>query len=123
MHDYTAKLKHINEQLLESMARSLGLPEHSFLNKFSDEHMYARLNFYPPCPKPDRILGLKPHADGSGITILLQDEQVPGLQLQNDNQWFWVPTVPHALLVNAGDQIEVSVLTDLGSSALTVRCS
>lgn len=106
--EYTAKLKQIEEQLLKAIEKSLSLPEGRFLNKFGDgQLMYARFNYYPPCSKPEQVLGLKPHADGTTITIVLQDRDVRGLQLLKDDQWFWAPIIPHALLVNIGDQLEV----------------
>ncbi|XP_020549755.1 protein SRG1 [Sesamum indicum] len=108
LYDYTARLRHIENQLLKAMARSLSLPEDSFVMQFGERpSMYARFNYYPPCARPDLVVGLKPHADGSGITILLQDEQVEGLQLLKDNQWFRVPIMPYALVVNVGDQLEI----------------
>ena len=108
LRDYTAKLRQLEEQLLKAMEKSLSLTEGSFLSKFGEEQsMFARFNYYPPCSKPDQVLGLKPHADGSGMTIVLQDRDVLGLQILKDDQWFWVPTLPDALLVNAGDQLEV----------------
>lgn len=69
--------------------------------------MQARFNFYPPCPRSDKVLGLKPHSDKSGITVLLQDQEVEGLQLFKDNVWSRVPTIPHAVIVNLGDQMEI----------------
>ncbi|KAH6828900.1 2-oxoglutarate and oxygenase superfamily protein [Perilla frutescens var. hirtella] len=109
LHDYSGKLRQIEEQLLKSIEKSLSIPEGSFLSKFGQgQMMYARFNYYPPCSKPDQVLALKPHADGSAITILLQDDRdVRGLQLLKDNHWFWVPIIPHALLVNIGDQLEI----------------
>ncbi|KAL3624141.1 hypothetical protein CASFOL_032957 [Castilleja foliolosa] len=108
LRDYTARLRLIEEKLLKSLARSLSLPDNCFLNHFGEKRMeYARFNYYPPCSKPERVLGLKPHADGSGITILLQDEEVKGLQLLKDDKWFWVPIMPNALVVNTGDQLEI----------------
>ena len=73
--------------------------------------MYTRFNLYPVCPRPNVILGLKPHADGSTITFLLQDKEVEGLQVLKDDQWVGVPIIPQALLINLGDQSEVKVLT------------
>ena len=67
--------------------------------------MFARFNLYPPCPSPDLVL--KPHADGSTITFVLQDKEVEGLQFLKDNQWIKVPVIPQALLINIGDQAEV----------------
>jgi len=99
----------MNELLLKAMAKSLDLDEHSFLNQYGEgASMIARFNFYPPCPWPDRILGIKPHADGTLLTFLLQDKEVEGLQVLKDGHWYGVPIIPHALLVNAGDQLEVS---------------
>ncbi|KAK4391543.1 protein SRG1 [Sesamum angolense] len=108
LNEYTAKVRQIKEQLLKSMAMSLSLPEDSFLKQFGERPtMAARFNYYPPCARPDSVIGIKPHTDGLGITILLQDEQVEGLQLHKDNQWFRVPIMPHALVVNIGDQLEI----------------
>ena len=89
------------------MAKSLNLEENCFLNQFGEEAvLQARFNYYSCCQMPDLVLGLKPHADGSGYTIILQDD-VEGLQVHKDGKWFTVPTIPHALLVLMGDQMEV----------------
>jgi isopenicillin N synthase-like dioxygenase len=49
---------------------------------------------------------LRAHADGSGYTIILQDD-VEGLQVFKDERWFTVPAISDALLVLMGDQMEV----------------
>ncbi|KAG9153439.1 hypothetical protein Leryth_021014 [Lithospermum erythrorhizon] len=110
LEEYIDNVKVLNETILRSMAASLELGESCFLNQYGDDEqatMVARFNFYPPCPKPESILGTKPHADGSAITFLLQDKEVEGLQVLKDAQWYMVPIVPYALLVNIGDQAEV----------------
>jgi isopenicillin N synthase-like dioxygenase len=57
------------------------LEEGCFLDQYGEQPLVtARFNFYPPCPRPDRILGVKPHADASAVTFLLQDKEVEGLQ-------------------------------------------
>lgn len=96
------------------MALSLNLEEDSFLNQFGDgdrAYVMARFNLYPPCPSPDLVLGLKPHADGAVLTFLLQDKDVEGLQVLKDGQWFRVPIIPYAIVVNVGDQTEVVILS------------
>ncbi|XP_073132302.1 protein LATERAL BRANCHING OXIDOREDUCTASE 1-like [Henckelia pumila] len=108
LDDYTGSLRQILELILKAIARSLSLPEKCFLDQFGERPtMYGRFNYYPPCSRPDTVLGLKPHADGSGITILLQDEEVEGLQMLKDDRWYRVPIMPHALVVNVGDQLEI----------------
>lgn len=102
-------MKLIVELLLKAMARSLNLEEDCFLKQYEDkELMAARFNYYPACPKPDSVLGAKAHSDGSAVTILLQDQEVEGLQMFKDDRWFRVPILPHAFVVNAGDQIQVN---------------
>lgn len=108
LHEYTMNSNHIAELLLKAMAMSLNIEENCFLDQCGEQAlMYARFNFYPPCPRPKNVLGLKPHADGSSITILLQDKEVEGLQVLKDDHWFRVPILPHALLINIGDQVEM----------------
>lgn len=96
------------EVIFKAMARSLNLDENSFLDMYGEQTtLIARFNLYPPCSRPDATLGLKPHADGSALTFLLQDKEVEGLQFLKDNQWYRVPIIPEALVVNVGDQAEV----------------
>lgn len=97
------------DYLLRSMARSLNLEEGSFLDQFGEESlMLARFNFYPRCSRPDLVLGVKPHTDRSGITVLLQDKEVEGLEVLINDNWVSVPTMPDAFVVNLGDQMQVN---------------
>lgn len=108
IHEYTLKLREMFEFLLKAMARSLKLEENCFLKENGDLVIMAgRFNFYPPCPEPESVLGVKPHADGTTVTMLLQDKEVEGLQVLKDDQWFRVPIVPDALFINVGDLLEV----------------
>ncbi|XP_050366406.1 jasmonate-induced oxygenase 2-like isoform X2 [Argentina anserina] len=110
---YISNLQVITETVLKGMARSLNLEEDCFLDKYGEQRkMDGRFNFYPPCSRPDRVLGTKPHADGTIITLLLQDKEMEGLQFLKDDQWFRAPIVPEALLINVGDQAEI--LTNYG---------
>ncbi|GAB4852673.1 hypothetical protein Ancab_016888 [Ancistrocladus abbreviatus] len=109
VHEYGMKVRPIPEMLLKAMARSLDLDENCFLKQHGENQggITARINLYPRCLIPDYVLGVKPHSDGSTMTILLQDKDVEGLQVQKDDQWFKVPVIPGALFVNAGDLAEV----------------
>ncbi|XP_074369683.1 jasmonate-induced oxygenase 4-like isoform X2 [Apium graveolens] len=108
LQEYTEKIILLNQVVLKALSKSLNLQENCFLDQYGENsNMVARFNYYPPCPRPDLSLGVKQHADGSAITFLLQDNQVDGLQVLKDDQWFSVPTVPNALLVNVGDQLEI----------------
>lgn len=103
-------MKSTTEAISKAMARCLNLEENCFLKQFGERaELQGRFNYYSPCKWPDRVLGLKPHADGSGYTLILQDE--PGLQVLNQGKWFIVPKNPSALLVILADQMEVHLLS------------
>ncbi|XP_021298326.1 protein SRG1-like [Herrania umbratica] len=104
---YTTKMRTVTELVSKSMAKSLQLEENCFLNQFGERAaLQVRFNYYPCCQKPEIVLGLKPHADGTGYTIILQDD-VEGLQVLKEEHWLIVPTIPNALLVLMGDQMEI----------------
>ena len=111
VHEYATKVKCMVGVLFKAMAKSLNLEENSFSDYMFGEGalMQARFNFYPRCSRSDQVLGVKPHTDRSGMTVLLQDKEVEGLQVLVDGKWVRVPIVPHAIVVNLGDQMQVYI--------------
>ncbi len=87
----------------------LGLNDQAqeFSPGFQEGTYDVRFNCYPPCPQPDRVIGMIPHADMSGITLLLDATDVPGLQVLKDGQWIFVEPIDGAIVVNIGQIIEV----------------
>lgn len=75
-----------------------------------DDLIYMmKINYYPPCPRPDLALGVVAHTDMSTLTILVPNE-VAGLQVFKDDRWYDVKYIPNALIVHIGDQIEVCLI-------------
>ncbi|CAN7067661.1 unnamed protein product [Brassica rapa subsp. trilocularis] len=108
LHEYTMKQQVVIKQFFKGMARSLELDENCFLDMYGENAMMdTRFNLYPPCPRPDKVIGVKPHADGSAFTLLLPDKDVEGLQFLKDGKWYKAPIVPDTILINVGDQIEI----------------
>ncbi|CAH9056531.1 unnamed protein product [Cuscuta epithymum] len=106
VEEYTDKIKMVIEMTSKAMARSLNLEESCFHRQFGERsQLSVRFNYYSPCQRPDLVLGLKPHSDGSGYTVIIQDEA--GLQVLKNDKWFTVPKNPHAILVIMGDQMEI----------------
>ncbi|XP_074268258.1 jasmonate-induced oxygenase 4-like [Silene latifolia] len=106
--EYSKKLTRFSEAIYKAMARSLKLEEDCFIkNQGRKMAMSGGFNFYPSCPSPERVLGVKAHSDGSTMTILLPDAQVAGLQVLKNDIWYNVPIIPGALLINLGDLGEV----------------
>lgn len=121
--EYTVRCREIANLVLKNLAKLVDLHEDYFVNMLDEKAMtHARFNYYPHCPKPDHVFGLKPHSDASVITIVFIDDNVSGLQAQDNGVWYNVPIVPNALLVNIGDAMEVHVCTKLQTSVdLSVR--
>lgn len=90
------------------MARALGMKTEDMNVLFEEDvTQMMRINYYPPCPHPELVMGLCPHADATGLTILLQVNETEGLQIKKDGAWIPVPYRPDAFVVNIGDILEV----------------
>ena len=113
--EYSAEVVKLCERLLKAMSTNLGLKEDHLQNAFGGDNVGAclRINFYPKCPQPDLTLGLSSHSDPGGMTILLPDHDVAGLQVRKNGKWITVNPVPNAFIVNVGDQIQVSLFLSL----------
>lgn len=108
--EYGEEVVKLGGRMLELMSKNLGLKEDFLINAFGGENELGaclRVNFYPKCPQPDLTLGLSPHSDPGGMTILLPDDFVSGLQVRKGNDWITVKPVPNAFIINIGDQIQV----------------
>lgn len=93
---------------MKFIALSLGLNGNIFEEMFGVAVQAARMNYYPACPRPDLVLGLSPHSDGSALTVLQQGKgSSVGLQILKNKQWVPVHPIPNALVINIGDTIEV----------------
>jgi len=111
MKDFAGKIEKLSEELLDLLCENLGL-EKGYLKKVfygSKRPTFGtKVSNYPPCPNPDLVKGLRAHTDAGGIILLFQDDKVSGLQLLKDGEWVDVPPVKHSIVVNLGDQLEVT---------------
>ncbi|XP_075504267.1 protein LATERAL BRANCHING OXIDOREDUCTASE 1-like [Primulina tabacum] len=105
---YSREIRKLCKNLLKYIAVSLECNEDVFEEMFGVAVQAVRMNYYPACPRPDLVLGLSPHSDGSALTVLQQGKgSSVGLQILKDNTWIPVQPVPNALVINIGDTIEV----------------
>ncbi|XP_077245784.1 jasmonate-induced oxygenase 2-like isoform X1 [Tasmannia lanceolata] len=109
IEEYGQQLVKLGGNIMKMLSKGLGLEEGYLQNAFGGEDIGAclRVNFYPKCPQPDLTLGLSSHSDPGGLTILLPDDYVDGLQVRKDDAWVTVQPSPDAFIVNIGDQIQV----------------
>ncbi|XP_050907534.1 hyoscyamine 6-dioxygenase [Lathyrus oleraceus] len=98
---YTQELNKLGHEILEMLCEGLGLKPGYFIGELS-ENPIVLAHHYPPCPDPSLTLGLAKHRDPTLITLLLQDQEVHGLQVLKDDQWIPVEPIPNAFVVNIG---------------------
>ncbi|KAI9193969.1 hypothetical protein LWI28_001870 [Acer negundo] len=72
LESYSREVRKLCQNLLKYIAVSLGLKEDVFEEMFGVAVQAVRMNYYPPCSRPDLVMGLSPHSDGSALTILQQ---------------------------------------------------
>ncbi|CAH8279589.1 unnamed protein product [Arabidopsis lyrata] len=80
--EYTMKQQLVVEKFFKALARSLGLEDNCFLEMHGENAtLETRFNMYPPCPRPDKFL--------------------------KDGKWYKASILPHTILINVGDTMEV----------------
>ncbi len=90
--------------LLQPVARDLGLPPDHFAPHFTAPMATLRLLSYPATSGAEGEIGAGAHTDYGALTLLLTDG-TPGLQVRprGARDWQDVPHVPGAFIVNIGD--------------------
>ncbi|PIN23103.1 Iron/ascorbate family oxidoreductase [Handroanthus impetiginosus] len=102
---YIEEIRRLSLRILELISEGLGLDK-GYLGGTS-QVQFLTANNYPPCPDPSVTLGVLRHFDHSLITILLQGNNVEGLQVLKDGKWIGVEVVPNSFVVNIGTQLEI----------------
>ncbi|KAJ3330863.1 hypothetical protein HDU76_004665 [Blyttiomyces sp. JEL0837] len=108
---YMDQLVDLSHQVTELIAERLDLPS-TFFDKYFKEDVpeggRMKMIRYPPAT-PDGSggdQGVGPHRD-FWLTFLLQVNDVPGLQVQNDQgQWIDAPPLPNTFILNFGIGLE-----------------
>ncbi|KMS96524.1 hypothetical protein BVRB_8g202170 [Beta vulgaris subsp. vulgaris] len=106
--EYAKYLRRVGDKLFTYLSLGLGLERHELREGAGgdDIEYLLKINYYPPCPRPDLALGVPAHSDMSAITLLVPND-VPGLQICKDDRWYNVNYVPNAIVIHIGDQIEI----------------
>jgi len=106
----------VSMRILSAIGSSLGVPANALDAYFAPEHTsFLRLNYYPPCPTPERPadasvakvghLGVNQHTDSGAVTVLFQDQ--PGLEVFHEQSWKLIEPRRDALVINIGDIVQV----------------
>jgi len=104
---YSQKMKDVAMIIIGQMEKALEVKEREMIELFEDGIQRMRMNYYPPFPQPEKVIGFSNHSDGDALTILLQLNEIEGLQIRKDGMWVPVKPLPNAFVVNVGDIMEV----------------
>lgn len=109
MTEYFAAVERLSHALLEGFGAALGLGRDFFRPWFAKPNSRLKLNHYPPQDNPDNVndIGVVPHSDSGGFTILWQDD-TGGLEVQSKSgEWVGAPPIPDTFVVNIGNVMQV----------------
>ncbi|KAH0698163.1 hypothetical protein KY289_015645 [Solanum tuberosum] len=109
IEEYSKEVNELSMKVLEMLGKALGIDEEEVKSVFEEGMQSMRMNYYPPCPQPEKVMGLCPHSDSSGLTILLQVNEIEGLQIKKNGIWIPILPLPNAFVVNVGDALEVLI--------------
>ncbi|OAY25047.1 protein SRG1 [Manihot esculenta] len=107
LETYASEMKKLALAILGHMAKALNMNAEEMNELFNDGVQSMRMNFYPPCPEPEKAIGFTPHSDAVALTILFQLNETEGLQIRKEGKWVPVKPLPNAFIVNIGDIMEI----------------
>ena len=117
MLEWHHRCERISQTIIAAVARSLGQTSDRLQPFFAPVNSsFLRLNHYPVCESPadpaadfpeTGHLGIYHHTDAGALTVLLQDDDVPGLQVRHSDKWHTVSPEPGSLIINVGDMVQV----------------
>ncbi|KAL6648053.1 hypothetical protein ACP70R_012277 [Stipagrostis hirtigluma subsp. patula] len=107
LENYSVETTKLAMRLLGFMAADLGVEQEELQGAFTGHRQSMAIHYYPPCRHPEKVMGITPHTDGLGLTLLLHVDDTPGLQIRKDGRWFPVRPLPGAFVVNVADILDV----------------
>ncbi|KAA2251245.1 isopenicillin N synthase family oxygenase [Solihabitans fulvus] len=105
--EYLYVMTELSADLMRLFALALELDEDFFENRFDHHVSSLAANYYYPqleLPLPGQLRRGE-HTDWGSLTVLYQEDDLGGLQVQHGmtNDWRDVPAIPGSFVVNIGD--------------------
>ncbi|KAF7808445.1 protein SRG1-like [Senna tora] len=104
---YCEELRKLANKIIQLLFEALNMEAKEMAELLEGGRQSVRMNYYPPCPEPDKVIGFNPHSDVGILTILLQINEMEGLQIKNNGNWIHVNPLPNAFVINLGDVFEI----------------
>jgi isopenicillin N synthase-like dioxygenase len=106
---YFDAIEALSHVLMRGFALALGLDASFFKPIFDEPTSRLKLNHYPPqhAPERDNDIGVVPHSDSGGFTILWQDN-LGGLEIQSKSgEWVGAPPIADTFVINLGNIMQI----------------
>ncbi|XP_020220218.1 protein SRG1 [Cajanus cajan] len=107
LENYSLEMEKLCITIIEYMTIALKIKRNEVLEFFENLFQAMRWNYYPPCPQPKNVIGLDPHSDAGGLSILLQANEIEGLQVKKDGKWIPIKPISNAFAIIVGDTLEI----------------
>ncbi|XP_052878952.1 2-oxoglutarate-dependent dioxygenase 11-like [Gossypium arboreum] len=106
---YSMELHKVMIYLMKQISKNLRSDPEKLSSFFEDGIQGIRMKYYPPCVEASKVYGLAPHLDATGLTLmlLLQVNEVEGLQIKRNEKWVTVKPILTAFIINIGDMVEI----------------
>ncbi|KAL1826007.1 hypothetical protein DCAR_0314210 [Daucus carota subsp. sativus] len=102
---YSVQIRKFLLNILDILCQGLGLEDGYFEGELTENQLMS-INHHIPCPDPSLTLAMPEHCDPNLISMLQQCD-VPGLEIYKDGQWTGVEPIPNAIVVIPGLQLRV----------------
>jgi isopenicillin N synthase-like dioxygenase len=109
MESYYLAATGLSQVLQRAFALALGQPNQFFQDLFQRQSSLLKINHYPPQDNPQTVsnIGVVPHSDEIGFTILWQDDN-GGLEIESKSgEWVEAPPIPGTFVINLGDLMQI----------------
>jgi len=106
---YFAAVEKLSHVLMRGFALALDLKPDFFEPIYREPMSRLKLNHYPPQDNPEKEndIGVVPHSDSGGFTILWQDHN-GGLEIQGKSgEWVGAPPIPGTFVINLGNIMQI----------------
>ncbi|KAK8445714.1 hypothetical protein SEVIR_9G373100v4 [Setaria viridis] len=119
LDSYSVEISNLARRLLGFMATDLGVSQEALQGAFfgggdadddtgrQPKQQCTAMHYYPPCRHPEKVLGSLPHTDTLGLTVLMQVDDTPGLQIKRGGRWIPLRQLLGAVVVIVGDILDV----------------
>ncbi|XP_065864875.1 gibberellin 2-beta-dioxygenase 8 [Euphorbia lathyris] len=113
LEEYGKHVGRIATTIFKAMLETLNLnpdKQHPNTSYLSESTGFLRVYRYPQTSMAETNWGMKAHTDSSVLSILSQEQMevgAGGLQLLKDDKWLDIPPLPHTLVLNLGDMMQV----------------